>query len=185
MTIVKNRMFGVRSKLFFCSKTMLDCGNISTDFCSVMPAVVLAGHSLFMWILQSLWTQHLHPHTHPRRWTAAASMSVGPPLRLLQWVLVNKALTSLSSISRQEREARVKRPEESRRRHPDHQQALQDPGQDLRFHASGRPSCYRSGLLHYILVAVDDLMIAFDQCLLWLKERSAVQNCLQLKAALT
>ena len=46
MGIVNNRKFGVRSKIYFNSKTAQDCGNRSADSCLVMQAVGQAGHYL-------------------------------------------------------------------------------------------------------------------------------------------
>ena len=53
MGIEKDR--AVMQKIFLFSETELDYGTRSGDFCLVMQAVGQTGHSLFMWIIKSLW----------------------------------------------------------------------------------------------------------------------------------
>ena len=55
MWIVKNRKFGVRSKIFLLSRSVQDYGNRWADFYLVMQAVGWARYYNCMWTLQSLW----------------------------------------------------------------------------------------------------------------------------------
>ena len=52
--VIRTRKLGVRSKIFLCSLTVQDYGNLSADICLVMQTVGQAGHSLSLLILQSL-----------------------------------------------------------------------------------------------------------------------------------
>ena len=54
MGVMKNRKLGVMSKIVLFSKTVQDFWNRSAEMCLVMLEIGLAGHSLSMFLLQSL-----------------------------------------------------------------------------------------------------------------------------------
>ena len=58
-------------------------------------------------------------------------------IRLALFYRKNTLIFTCQTTDRQKREARIERKKESRRWHSDDEQALQDPGQNIRVHATG------------------------------------------------